>query len=111
MELVVRDRTYIIRQVSSPDMKALRGGITEEFTTTEDLAVQQLQDFHYWASGTIVSARGDREEYETRLELLRQQGMLCLLLSSLALLFILRCRQFSPSPPTQERVSAAHCQA
>lgn len=68
MELVVRDQTYIIRQVSSPDMKALRGGITEDITSAEDFRIAQLQDFHYFVKSILV-ARSDDQEHTTRLDL------------------------------------------
>lgn len=71
MELVVRDHVYIIRLVSSPDMKALRGGITEEITTAEDFQVAQLQDFHYFVQSILI-ARTDGQEHKTHQDLCAQ---------------------------------------
>jgi hypothetical protein len=72
MELVVGDQTYIIRQVSSPDMKALRGGITEENPAIGDQRVAQLQDFQYQLVDSILVARKCQNEHRTQLELRRQ---------------------------------------
>ena len=73
MVVEVRGLKYIIQQVSSPDLKALRGGIENDIVSKEDQTIAELQNFFYFVKSILKARQEGGDEYQTQLEL-RKQG-------------------------------------
>jgi hypothetical protein len=75
MVVEVRGFKYVIQQVSSPDLKALRGGIETDIVSEEDKTIAEQQNFFYFVSSILKARKEGGDEFQTQLEL-RKQGTL-----------------------------------